>query len=85
MGRPPAVRARRPRVLSRPERARLALAYLSRVMRPVRYTDLARIAGVDARAMLSAVDHHWFINRGGMVWISEQGWRERLAGHKDMR
>jgi hypothetical protein len=88
MGRPPARLAAQPRQLSRPERARTALAYLSRVMRPVTCQALARVVGVAYHAMQSAVDQNydpWFTCRGGVVWISEAGWRERLAGHKDLR
>jgi hypothetical protein len=88
VSRPPAVRVERPRRLSRPDRARAALAYLSRVMRPATIAELALVVGVTYSAMQNAVTalyDPWFRIGGGTVWITEAGWRERLAGHPSTR
>jgi hypothetical protein len=68
--------------VSRPAvRRRKALALLSRVMRPLPCSEVARRLGVDFFALRAAVYHPWFSQAGGCVWITEAGWLERLARH----
>lgn len=86
MGRPRACLTAQPRALSRTERARAALAYLSRVMRPLTCRELAAALGLSVGQMHDAVYHdRRFSLAGGRYWITLAGWRERLAGHKDLR
>jgi hypothetical protein len=82
VSRPPAVRVERPRRLSRQDRARAVLACLSRVMRPLSCGELAERLGLTVERTKNAIYHDArFGLRDGRYWITEAGWRERLAGH----
>jgi hypothetical protein len=72
--------------VSRPDvRRRKALRLLSRLMRPLPCSEIARRAKVEYAAMQNALQHPWFDNRNGVTWVTEAGWRERLAGYPDLR
>jgi hypothetical protein len=72
--------------VSRQDRARAVLALLSRVLRPLSVTEVARRLGLTfAEADNATSSHPWFVRGQHRVWVTERGWRERLAGHKDSR
>jgi hypothetical protein len=68
--------------VTRQDRARAVLACLSRVLRPLSCSELARRTGLHWGLIHGATYcHPWFSRGGGVVWVTVQGWRERLAGH----
>jgi hypothetical protein len=72
--------------VSRQDRARAVLACLSRAMRPLSCLEIGRRTGLHWGLIHGATYcHPWFSRGDGVVWVTERGWRERLAGHPDLR
>jgi hypothetical protein len=72
--------------VSRQDRARAALALLSRVLRPLSCGELAAALGLSlARTHEAVYFDPRFSCTNRLYWITEAGWRERLAGHPCLR